>query len=62
MQSAEIKALRRSMNLTQEQFAGRLGVSVSTVQKWEGGRAVPRGLYRGALVSLARRLHRSSGH
>lgn len=37
-----IKELRVSKSLTQEAFAQLLGVSLSTVQKWEGGRALPR--------------------
>jgi len=37
-----IQALRARKELTQEAFAQLLGVSLSTVQKWESGRAVPR--------------------
>ena len=54
MDPTEIKALRSKLGLTQEALARELGVSVSAVQKWEGGRATPRGLYHRALVELAR--------
>lgn len=54
MDQTEIKELRSRLGLTQEALARELGVSVSAVQKWEGGRATPRGLYRRALVELAR--------
>ncbi len=45
MNSEDIRRLRARLGMTQEAFARELGVSVSTVQKWEGGRARPRGLY-----------------
>ena len=32
-----IKALRRKMNLTQEELAERLNVSYQTISKWETG-------------------------
>lgn len=39
-----IKALRRRAGMSQEAFAAALGVTVSTVTKWEGDRARPRTL------------------
>ncbi len=36
-----IKKYRKSMNLTQEQLAERLSVSVSTISKWEKGTSFP---------------------
>ena len=36
-----IKALRRKMNLTQEELAERLNVSYQTISKWENYSAVP---------------------
>ena len=53
--SGEIKELRARLGLTQEELARQLRVSVSAVQKWEGGRARPRGLYLRALSELARK-------
>ena len=35
--------IRKKAGLSQEEFARRLGVSVPAVQKWEQGRATPRG-------------------
>ncbi|WP_315642464.1 helix-turn-helix domain-containing protein [Limnospira sp. PMC 1252.20] len=36
-----INILRKRMNLSQEKFAARLGVSFQTVNRWEKGRATP---------------------
>lgn len=36
-----IHELRLSIGLTQEQFAAELGVTYSTVNRWEGGRSKP---------------------
>ena len=35
--------IRRRLNLSQDAFAGLLGVSVRTLQEWEQGRRQPRG-------------------
>lgn len=37
----EIRALREAMGLSQEKFAAKLGVSFSTVNRWENGRGQP---------------------
>jgi len=39
----EIKHIREGYNLTQEQFAAMLGISVRTLRNWEQGRRVPEG-------------------
>jgi putative transcriptional regulator len=39
----DIKGIREGYNLTQEQFATMLGISVSTLRNWEQGRRVPEG-------------------
>ena len=39
----DIKRIRKSYNLTQEQFAAMLGISVRTLRNWEQGRRVPEG-------------------
>jgi DNA-binding transcriptional regulator YiaG len=57
-----IKKLRANLKLTQEGFARELGVSVSTVQKWESGRARPRGLSLKALEEIGRKAHLSKRH
>jgi len=36
-----VKELRRVLELTQEQFAHKLGVTYSTVNHWENGKRVP---------------------
>ena len=55
MEASQVKALRSQLGLTQEEFASRLGLATSTVQKWEGATARPRGLSLRALKRLARR-------
>ncbi len=39
----DIKNIREGFNLTQEQFAALLGISVRTLHNWEQGRRVPEG-------------------
>ncbi len=39
-----VKAIRKAMGLTQEQFAAQFGVTVATVNRWENGRALPQPL------------------
>ena len=41
-----VKSLRAALNLTQEQFAAKLGVTVSTVNRWENGKGKPSPLAR----------------
>jgi len=41
-----VKNLRAVLNLTQEQFAAKLGVTVSTVNRWENGKGKPSPLAR----------------
>jgi len=40
---ADITALRGFVGMTQEQFAGALGISVHTLRNWEQGRRSPEG-------------------
>ena len=39
--SEMIKKLRKKLGLTQEQFAAKVGVTFSTVNRWEDGRSKP---------------------
>ena len=39
-----VKSLREAMGLTQEQLAAKIGVTVSTVNRWEKGRSKPQPL------------------
>ena len=51
--AAPIAALRHSLNMTQEEFAHAIGVTVSTVNRWENGHVEPSRLARKAMESLA---------
>jgi DNA-binding transcriptional regulator YiaG len=48
-----VPLIRKAAGLSQEEFAHKLGVSVPTVQKWEQGRATPRGKNFRILVKWA---------
>src|SRR5262249_7347992 len=41
MTAEEIRRIRRSMGLTQQDFAAKLGVSFAAVNRWEKGRNEP---------------------
>lgn len=47
-----ISRLRRRLNLTQEEFAHAIGVTVSTVNRWENGHIEPSRLARKAITEL----------
>ena len=51
-----IAALRRRLNMTQEEFAHAIGVTVSTVNRWENGHIEPSRLARRAMEGLAAQL------
>lgn len=36
-----IKKLRKELGLTQEQFAAKVGVTFSTINRWENGKGKP---------------------
>ncbi len=38
---ALVKELRRRLDLTQEQFAQKVGVTYSTINHWENGKRIP---------------------
>ena len=42
----DVAAIRESYDLSQEQFAALLGISVRTLQNWEQGRRRPHGAAR----------------
>ena len=50
---AVLRAIRASLDLTQEQLAERLGVSFATVNRWEGGATGPQKAAREAIAALA---------
>jgi DNA-binding transcriptional regulator YiaG len=48
--------------MTQEQFAHVIGVTVSTVNRWECGHAAPSRLAKRAILALAERPPTQPGH
>ena len=52
MTPKQIKALRNRLTLTQEQFAQHVGASVTTINRWERGVTIPRGLYADRLEEI----------
>ena len=51
-----VHELRRRLHMTQEEFAHAIGVTVSTVNRWENGHIEPSRLARRAIEGLAARL------
>jgi putative transcriptional regulator len=49
----EVRDLRRRADLTQQEFAAKLGVPVETIRNWEQGKRVPRGPARALLAVIA---------
>lgn len=50
-----VRALRRSLGLSQQELARELGVRQQTVSEWETGRYRPRGASARLLVIIAER-------
>lgn len=50
----DARAIRLSLNLTQEQFAERFGLSTSTLRQWEQGRQTPDRAARALLLTISR--------
>ena len=48
-----VKAIRKAMGLTQEQFAAQFGVTVATINRWENGRVLPQPLAMNKLKEWA---------
>ncbi len=48
------KALRAALGLTQERFAAKVSVTVSTVNRWENGKGTPSPLARQRIEELWR--------
>ena len=49
-----IKHIREAMNLSQQDFADRLGVSFSTVNRWENGKSKPTKLAQNSVLELVK--------
>lgn len=43
LEPLDIKRIRAAFDLTQQEFAAMLGISVRTLRNWEQGRRVPEG-------------------
>jgi putative transcriptional regulator len=56
-EAADVKAIRDSLELSQESFAGFLGVSLGTVRNWEQKRREPQGPARALLLVAAKQPH-----
>jgi DNA-binding transcriptional regulator YiaG len=50
----DVKAIRETMELSQEQFALEFGLELATVRNWEQGRSEPDTAARNFLVTIAR--------
>jgi DNA-binding transcriptional regulator YiaG len=50
---SRIRELRLKLDMTQEEFAHSLGITVSTVNRWENGHSEPSKLARASIVGLA---------
>jgi putative transcriptional regulator len=48
-----VRDLRRRAQLTQQEFATKLGVPVETIRNWEQGKRAPRGPARALLAVIA---------
>ena len=56
-----VHELRRRLHMTQEEFAHAIGVTVSTVNRWENGHIEPSRLARRAMDGLAAQLTEEPG-
>ena len=56
LDAARIKAIRTRMNLTQEDFAHLIGVTFSTVNRWENGKSNPNRIACSLLLGLEKKL------
>ncbi len=58
-----VKRLRKTLNLSQEGFAHRIGVSFQTVNRWENRGIEPKSKpIRSVIEKLEQELHRSLPH
>jgi len=49
-----IKAIRKKLNITQEQLARELNISFSTINRWENGHTTPSKLAKMQLLEFCR--------
>jgi DNA-binding transcriptional regulator YiaG len=53
-ETVSVVAIRRSLDLTQEQFALRFGLELATLRRWESGRSAPDKAARSYLTLIGR--------
>jgi DNA-binding transcriptional regulator YiaG len=52
--AGDLAVLRKYLGLSQKQFAGRIGISINTLQNWEQGRRTPDGPAKALLRLLVK--------
>ena len=57
--SKMVKEVRTALGLTQEQFAAKIGVTVTTVNRWENDRGKPYPLAMRQLKKLQQKINRN---
>jgi len=62
MSPKQILAIRKSLKLTQQQLADRIGAQRHTVARWETGVNEPKGAYLKALNEIAVKSKRKGGN
>jgi putative transcriptional regulator len=50
----DVKQIREDLDMSQSEFAEHFGFSVRTLQEWEQGRSIPRGVARNFLIIIKR--------
>ena len=58
MDPKRIQEIRRRLRVTQEDFAHMVGVTFSTVNRWENGKSKPNRIAQRILVGLEKKVKR----
>jgi DNA-binding transcriptional regulator YiaG len=58
MDPKRIREIRQGLRVTQEDFAHMVGVTFSTVNRWENGKSKPNRIAQRILVSLEKKARR----
>ncbi len=59
--SKRIRQLRAALGLTQEQFAAKIGVTYSTINRWENKKGNPSPLAMLRIGKLQKRIEKTKG-
>jgi putative transcriptional regulator len=51
--SIDVRAIRRNLGLTQDQFSRRFQINIGTLREWEQGRCAPQGPSRVLLFVIS---------